>query len=752
MSDGHNLVMRRALVFVTTILGVVIAMLGIFAVHDALPAIEESVGPGTLELRWIVNVYLVSLGALMLAGGAMADRFGRKRMLVWGLVIFTAASAACGLSQTFDQLAAARGVQGLGAALLLPATLSNLAATFADKGRGAVLGFWSAASAAAVVYGPVLGSYLLEREDWSWLFFINVPIGLLALLLAASVKESRDRSLPGRIDLAGLIFGTTGLAFLSYALAEGNFRGWGDRFVVGALGIAAVFLLIFFFVETRRSRPMVSLRFSGHATFSASNAVAVAAFFALYGIGIHFTAYLRNVLGFIPDQAAIRILPFAAALVLVSPFAGWLSDRAGSRGLMTWGCVLAAAALGLMLRVGIEPSYRNDLLSALALLGFGMALIVGPMTTTATAVVDPGHVGGASGATNTARMLGLLLGVALFGTVASSAFETSFQSNLGSAGVDGNTAKTIAEGDASQRAGGGAGFEPLRGEMPPGTAPELLDGVVRAARQSFVDGLHTGLLLSIGFMLLAALISLIFVRSHVISLFRVHAEPLASQRGEPDSVEEKALEPAPAVTDPSPTPQEAVLPEPVAQTAAPQPDEKSSEDTEEAAESDSAAEAVTTAESAAGAPADFSTILFQFPFKAGTDTVIKNITGFLRSTSAFHDQPLGAAAPRVPFPEPIASRMGATTTPDIATLAGYLLLEQRFGRINPDTRPELAATALIGAARSMKLWSFSDTATQPDDDFLEGMVGVVMEGIGPVAGPGPAPVGDASDAETPLSA
>jgi hypothetical protein len=190
----------------------------------------------------------------------------------------------------------------------------------------------------------------------------------------------------------------------------------------------------------------------------------------------------------------------------------------------------------------------------------------------------------------------------------------------------------------------------------------------------------------------------------------------------------------------------------VAQAAEPQPDENVSGDIEEAAESESAPEAVTNAEPVAGAPADFSTILFQFPFKAGTGTVVQNIAGFLRSASDFYDQPLGVAAPQVPFPEPIASRAGATTTADVSTLAGYLLLEQRFGRINPDTRPELAATVLIGAARLMKQWSFPDTATQPDDDFLEGMVGVVMEGIGPVAGPGPAPVSDASEAETPLSA
>ncbi|HEX2179970.1 MAG TPA: DHA2 family efflux MFS transporter permease subunit [Actinomycetota bacterium] len=736
--------MRRLLVLLTTILGVVMAMLANFMVGDALPEIEDSLGTGSLELRWIENVYLVTFLALMLAGGALADRFGRKATLVWGLVVFTAASAAGGLSQTFDQLLAARAVQGIGAALLVPAALATLAESFGHKGRGAVLGLWSAASATALVYGPLAGGYLLDRADWTWLFYGNVVAGLLALLLAAAVKESRDRSLPRRLDVAGLIFGVPGLALLSYALVEGNPRGWSDRNVVGALGASALLLLVFLIIATRRRQPIVSLRFSGHSTFSAANAVAALAFFALYGVGVHFAAYLRNVLGLIPDQAALRLLPFAGALVLAAPLAGRRSDRAGSRGLMAWGCLVAAAALGLLLRAGLEPSYQNDLLPALVLLGFGMALIVGPMTTAVTGVVDPDKLGGASGANNTARQLGLLLAIALSAAVVSSAFENSFEDNLISAQVDPNVARSVAEATGRDVAGGAA-LEPLVDRMPPGTAAGVVEGVVPAARESLVDAVHSGMLLSIGFMLLAGLISLIFVRSHVISLFKVEAQPPTGRREkEPEPMEQEPA--APVRSDPTPTPQAA------APAEEPPSDEPVDEPEVEPAPQDvSIDEPPAPAAQSSAPPADFNKVLFQFPFRAGSGSVVDNITDFIRAALDFYDEPGVSPAPQVPLPEPLGSS-GTTASADIATLTGYLLLEQRFARINPDIRPELAATALIGAARSMKLWTFSDGGTDPGDDFLQGMIGVVMEGIGPVPPPGPARVEGAPASEPPLSA
>jgi EmrB/QacA subfamily drug resistance transporter len=735
--------MRRLLVLLTTMLGVVMAMLANFMVGDALPEIESSVGTGSLELRWIENIYLVTFLALMLAGGALADRFGRKATLVWGLVVFTAASAAGGLSQTFDQVLAARAVQGIGAALLVPAALAVLAGSFGHKGRGAVLGLWSAASATALVYGPLAGGYVLDRAEWTWLFYGNVGAGLLALLLAAAVKESRDRSLPRRLDVAGLIFGVPGLALLSYALVEGNPRGWSDRNVVGALGASALLLLAFLIIATRRRQPIVSLRFSGHATFSAAHAVAALAFFALYGLGVHFAAYLTNVLGLIPDQAALRLLPFAGALVLAAPLAGRWSDRAGSRGLMAWGCLVAAAALGLLLRAGLEPSYRNDLLPPLVLLGLGMALIVGPMTTSVTGVVDPDRLGGASGATNTARQLGLLLAIALSAAVVSSAFENSLEDTLVPAGVDPNVARSVAEATGPDVAGGAA-LEPLVDRMPPGTAPGVVEGVVPAARESLVDAVHSGMLLSIGFMLLAGLISLIFVRSHVISLFRVDAQPSTGRREkEPEPMEPEPAEPV--RSDPTPTPRAATPDE------EPPADEPAYEPEPEPAVQDVSVVEPSAAVRSSAPPADFDKVLFQFPFRAGSGSVVGNITDFIRAALDFYDEPGVSPAPQVPLPEPVGSS-GATASADIATLTGYLLLEQRFGRINPDTRPELAATALIGAARSMKLWTFSDSGTDPGDDFLQGMIGVVMEGIGPVPPPGPARVEDVPASDPPLSA
>ncbi len=751
--------MRRFLVLLAMLLGVSMPVLANFVANDALPAIEQSVGRGSLDSRWITNAYLISFATLLLAGGALGDRFGRKGILMWGIVIFTAASAACGLAQTPEQLIGARAVQGLGAALLVPATLSILAT--GDKGRGAGLGLWAAVSTVAVVYGPLTGAYILRHYSWNWLFLVNVPAGVVVLILGTAVQNSRYPSLFRRLDLPGMFLGTLALGLLSYGLAEGNFRGWRHELVAGSLLLGAFFLVIFLFVESRRAQPMVSLRFAGHATFSASNAVAAAVFFAVFGMSIFLPAYLRNFLGYTPDTTAIRLLPFAGALLMISPIVGKISDRLGSRGLMTYGCVIAAAGLGLLLQADLEPAYETVIVPALVLMGCGMALTVGPMTTAVTGVVDRDEVGGASGVTNTARQLGLLVGVALLGTVATSAFKNSFIAGLVSAGVESSAAASIAESAPALSVLSGGSFEPLRAQMPPGTAPGVLDGVVRAAQDSFIDALHTGVLLSIGFMLLAAMISLIFVRSHATSLAGVEAEPAASEREGGAVMEDSPEEPvAPEHTDPTPTPHIPVGSPTGRAGEDPQADVQAAPSEGEADRQPEAEPAGDLVESAvvlkpsrplrpAENPVDYTTVLFQLPFKAGTSTLVQNVKDFLRSTLRFYDEPGSVAPPPVPLPEPIAGGLNATTSADIASLTGYLLLEQRFGRIKAQTRPELAATALIGAARSMKQWSFDDDTEEGADDFLPDLIKVVMEGIGPVSA---ALVDGVTTKETPMSA
>ena len=781
--------MRKASLLIAALLTVAMAMLANFAAGPALAEIQGVVRRGQLDPRWIENAYLIAFTTLILAAGSMGDRLGRKQLLLWGIAIFTAAAAAAAFAETTDQLVAVRAVQGVGAALAVPSSLAALAGVFA--GRGGALGAWAAVATVAAAYGPLAGSFTVERYDWSWVFLANVPVGILAFLLATSGEESRDTS-GRRPDYSGIFVSTLGLGLFAYALAEGNHRGWRDELVAGSLLLAAFLLVVFLLLESHKKDPVVSVRFTGQTTFSGSNAVAVLTFFAVFGLSVYLTAYLRNLLGYSTSTAALRFAPFAALILLSAPIAGRISDRIGSRSLMTYGCLLAAGGLGLLLQLDVQADYQRVLLPSLVLLGAGMGLVMGPLTTAVTGVADPGQAGGAAAATTASRQLGLLLGVALLGTVVATAFKNSFLSGMLEGGVETGAAQTIVSSPPALSVLSGSSFEPLRGQLPPGTAPQVLDSVVRAAQDSFIDAIRSGMLLSIGFMLLAAMISLIFVRSHVISLSTVKPESPAPKREDRAAMEESPAEPKPAVpTDPEPTPQVPVTalagePEPEAAEAAeavgeptvldapvPAGEANTARSAAEVALTEASGEQLAAAtvgnseggnrdaepevveplpvepeaadagpepevEPAAERPLvaqEFSTVLFQFPFKAGTGTVVDNVSQFIRATLRFYDDPTAPAAPAVPLPEPIAANLNASTTADIATLTGYLVLEQRFGRINPEVRPEIAATALIGAGRSMKLWSFSDEPQGPSDELLDGLLKVVMEGIGPVHPP-----------------
>lgn len=776
--------MRRLVVVIGMVIAVAMPMAANFAVSGALPEIEGDLAPGTLEIRWVQGLYLIVFAALLLAGGSLGDRFGRKRILLWGLVAFTAGSVASGFCENTDQLIGARAGQALGAALLVPATLSILAAEFTDRGRGAALGLWAAMSAIGALYGPAFGAYVLDTYSWHWIFYCSAAATGLGLLFAAAVKESRDRSLLRRLDIAGIFLGGSALALLAYAIVEGNLLGWRDEYVLGALAAGALLLVIFSLIETRRRHPIVTLWYSGHATFSGANAVAAATYFGLIAVGLFLFAYLRTILQNPSDESVVLLLPFGAVLLVVTPIAGTFSDRLGSRSLMTYGCLLGAGGLALLLQTDVQEAYRNVVLPGLVLAGFGMALVLGPMTTAVTGVVDPGRLGGAAGVNNTTRQLGLLLGTALFGVVVASAFETSLVTKLVDAGVDRSVGQSVAGSDFAQDAAMGGPLEPLRDLLPPGTAPGVLDGALRAAQESFVEGMHSAMQLSIGFLLLAALISVVFVRSHVVSLFRVEADRSEYNRSRDVAANERNAQ---VSIDPSPTPSAPPDAEPVsAAVGAPEvgpeavdvPVEEAmekqvaedgdapedvalemqieeeedfqrnleaalEENLESSRESDlETAEETLVAlvdappngsEVVPGLPGELAAVLFQFPFTAGSGTVLSNITEFLQATMPFHGE-AGSRGPLVELPETVSGTRGARTTPDIATLAGYLLLEQRFGRVRSGVRLDLAATALIGAARSRDLWSFSDDGEVGSEDFLKGLVTLVLEGLGTGAG------------------
>jgi EmrB/QacA subfamily drug resistance transporter len=503
-------------VLVAMVFGLFMPMLDNLVVNVALPTIQRDLGAGVSQLQWLIDAYTLTFASFMLTGGALGDLYGRKRFFMTGLVVFVLGSLACGLSQSTGELIAFRAFQGLGAAMLLPGTLSIITATFSGKERGAAIGIWAAMSGLAIAVGPLIGGWLVEHVNWQSIFFINVPIGAVAVTMAfLVVRESRDETKSRRIDPPGLITGTAGVFFLVYALIEGNARGWTDPFILTSFALSAVFLSIFFWVETHREYPMLPLSFFRIPTFAASNVVAASVFFALFGTTFFLSLYLQNVKGYSPVQAGIRLFPFTVMILLIAPVSGRLSDRYGSRWFMTAGTLVLATGLLLVLRYQPTSSYLSVILPSMVVMGSGMALTMAPMTSAVMASVPVQRAGVASAATNTSRELGGVFGIALLGAIVTSAFNRAFQARLLTAGFPSRAVHTIAAG-ASQHgaAAGRLTVATVLRNAPPGTARSTAVTIVNAVHDSFVHAIHVGLVVAVGFAVLASIVSAVFVRSH----------------------------------------------------------------------------------------------------------------------------------------------------------------------------------------------------------------------------------------------
>ncbi|HEX9377907.1 MAG TPA: MFS transporter [Actinomycetota bacterium] len=503
---------RKWWVLVAMVFGLFMPMLDNLVVNVALPTIQDKLGSGVSGLQWIIDAYTLTFASFMLTGGALGDLYGRKRFFLTGLGVFVLGSLACGLSQSIDQLIAFRAVQGLGAAMLLPGTLSIITATFTGKERGAAIGIWAAMSGLAIALGPLIGGWLVEHVSWQSIFFVNVPIGFVGATLAwIVVRESRDQSRSRRLDPPGLITGTSGLFFLVYALIEGNDRGWTDGVILGSFALSAVLLVTFFVIESRREYPMLPLAFFRIPTFAAANVVAASVFFALFGSTFFLSLYLQNVRGFSPIGAGVRLFPFTVMILLIAPVAGRLSDRFGSRWFMTFGTLTLGTGLALALRLQPDSSYMWVILPSMVVMGAGMASTMAPMTAAVMASVPVQRAGVASAATNTSRELGGVFGIALLGAVVTSSFKRSFLARLVDAGFPTRTANAIVDKAGSAAASGSTHAV----APPPGTSPQVVHTVQEAVRVSFTHSIHIAFLVAVGFAVLASVVSAIFVRSHV---------------------------------------------------------------------------------------------------------------------------------------------------------------------------------------------------------------------------------------------
>ncbi len=405
--------------------GLFMIMLDNTVVNVALPSIRKDLGIGISELEWVVNAYALTFGVLLLTGGKLADLIGRRRIFVIGLVIFTASSLACGLANGAEVLIAARTVQGIGAALMNPATLSIITATFPPRQRGTAIGIWAGVSALALAFGPLVGGVITEKIDWSWIFFINIPIGIIGVAAAGIfIDETRDTSREQRLDLPGLLTSGIGLFALTYGLIETNDHAWGSARVLTLFAIAAVSLTLFLLLEARQRLPMLDLSLFRNPTFSGANTVMFLVGLAMFGIFFYNSLFLQNVLGYSAIKTGATFLPMTVLIILVAPAAGKISDHVGPRWLMGAGMILLTGSLLLFATLDAASSWWN-ILPALLIGGFGMAITMAPTTAAAMGSVPVDQAGVGSAVINSMRQVGGSLGIAVMGALVATAVSVT---------------------------------------------------------------------------------------------------------------------------------------------------------------------------------------------------------------------------------------------------------------------------------------------------------------------------------------
>jgi EmrB/QacA subfamily drug resistance transporter len=417
MSDRISPEKRKWWTLAAVAFGLFMIMLDNTVVNVALPSIQRDLGARLSELEWIVTGYALMFAALMLVGGKLADLLGRRLIFVVGLAIFTLSSLACGLAPNAEFLIGARVVQGTGAALMNPATLSIITAAFPPRERGQAIGIWAGVSALALAIGPFVGGVLTEHVGWNSIFFVNVPIGALAI--AASlllIEESKDRSEGQRPDLPGLLSSALGLFALTYGLIEANNYGWTSVRIIGAFAVAAVALASFVLLELRQRRPMLEVALFRNTTFTGANLVVLLVALALFGVLFFMSLYVQNILGYSPARAGAAFLPMTLLIVAIAPLAGRLSDRVGSRWLMASGMTLVGLQLLYFSRLGVHESYAT-IVPGMLLGGVGMATVMSPSTAAALSGVAVDRAGVGSAIVNTSRQVGGATGIALMGAI-----------------------------------------------------------------------------------------------------------------------------------------------------------------------------------------------------------------------------------------------------------------------------------------------------------------------------------------------
>jgi EmrB/QacA subfamily drug resistance transporter len=492
------------------------AILDNLVVNIAMPTIARDLDASTTQLQWVVSAYTLVFASLQITAGGLGDRFGRKRWFLIGLAIFTATSLLAAFSQNIEMLILIRALQGLGAAFIMPLSLSLISAAFPPEERGKAVGIWGAISVSGIALGPVVGGVLVEYASWHWVFLINVPIGILAFFVASAVvRESRDESGTVATDIPGTVLVTAAIASLTWGLIEAGNRGWGDPIILTALVASVVFGLAFVYVESKTEKPMVPLRFFRSGAFTGANLDSFMISFAIAGVAFFMTLYQQNIHNFSAVRTGLALLPMVVVTMVMSPIAGGAINRIGPRRMITFGMIVTGFGVLLFLRSGVHASYL-DIVPAFVVMGFGMSFIWAPMTTAVLNSVESDKSGIASAINGAIREIGTAFGIALLGTLANTTYKNAFRDeattqSLRSSG-DGavQTALNFVGNGASE-----AGHVLEKMPFAAGLSPDLLVQIRAASSAAFMKGMDQAMAIGGFALIISGIISYFIVTDAV---------------------------------------------------------------------------------------------------------------------------------------------------------------------------------------------------------------------------------------------
>jgi EmrB/QacA subfamily drug resistance transporter len=486
-------------ILLTLSLGFFMTLLDLTIVNIAMPSMIDQLHASLDEILWVINAYVLILAVLLITAGRLGDVRGQRNLFIFGVAAFTIASLLCGISQNPAELIAARCVQGLGAAMLMPQTMAIIVATFPPERRGAALGVWGAVAGVATIAGPTLGGFLVTTFDWRWIFFINLPIGVIVLIAAFTVIPSVRQERRHRMDLGGVLIATVALFCLAFALTEGQRYHWNAW--IWGLGAAAVVLLVVFLLQQRTQQakePLLPFSLFRDRNYSVLNFIAAAVSVGMVGLFLPLTIYLQSVLGYSALKSGLVLAPMSVVSMFVAPVAGRMSDRIGGKYILMFGLALYAAGMAWIVLLAEPGTHWPAFLPGLLVAGLGIGCVFAPMATEAMRGIEPRMAGAASGVYNTIRQIGSVVGSAAMGAILQNQLASSLrdEATKRAGEVPAQARGPFVDGFQHAATGGmevGAGQSGASQNVPKGLPQEVAAQISKVAKEVFDHGFVTAM-------------------------------------------------------------------------------------------------------------------------------------------------------------------------------------------------------------------------------------------------------------------